>query len=55
MIFKVTNHLLCFIPAVHIRRDKLGLRLPGLGDNLLEVGAGLVISDIEIHSKPVRS
>jgi hypothetical protein len=55
MIFKATNHLLGFISAVHIRRDKLELRLPGLGDNSLEVGAGLVVSDDEIHSKPVSS
>ncbi len=55
MIFKVANHSLGFILAVHIRRDKLELRSPGLSDNLLEVGAGLVVSDVEIHSKPARS
>ena len=55
MIFKVKIQLLCFIPVVHIRQDKLELRSPGLGYNSLEVGAGLVISDVEIHSKPARS
>ena len=54
MIFKVTNHSLCFIPVVHIRRDKLEFCLPGLGDNLFEVGAGLVISDVGIHREPAH-
>jgi hypothetical protein len=54
MIFKVTNHLLCLIPVVHVRRDKLELHSPGLGDNSFEVGAGLVVSDVEIHSEPAR-
>ena len=55
MVIKVMNHSLSFIPVVHIRRDKLELHSPGLGDNLLEVGSGLVVSDVEIHSEPVRS
>jgi hypothetical protein len=55
MIFKVTHHSLGFIPAVHIRRDKLEMCSPGLGDNSLEVSAGLVVSDVEIHSEPTHS
>jgi hypothetical protein len=55
MFFKVTNHLLGFIPVEHIRRDTLELRSPGLGDNLLEVGPGLFVLDFEIHSEPVRT
>ena len=55
MIFKVTNHSPGFIPVVHIWQDNLELCLTGLGDNSLEVGAGLVVLDVEIHSKPVRS
>jgi hypothetical protein len=43
------------ISVVHIRRDKLELRSPGLGDNLFEAGTGIVVSDVEIHSKPTCS
>jgi hypothetical protein len=35
-VFKVTNHLLCFIPAVHVWWDKLEFFTLGGHDNLFK-------------------
>jgi len=45
----MANHSLCFVPAMHVRWDKLEFSPPGLSDDFFEVCAGLVISDVEIH------
>ena len=49
MILEMANHLLCFVPAMHVRWDKLEFSPPGLSYDSFEVCAGLVIPDIEIH------
>ncbi len=55
MIFEATNNLLCFVLAVHVRRDQLEFCQPGLGNDPFEVCAGFVISDVEVHREPLCS
>ncbi len=52
MIFEVMNHLLGFVPAVHVRRDQLEICPPSLGNDPFEVCTGLIISDVEIDREP---
>ncbi len=52
MIIDVTNLSLGFVPAVHVRRDKLEFCSPSLGNDPFEVCTGLVISDVEIDREP---
>ncbi len=53
MILEMANHSLYFVPAMHVRWDKLKFSPPGLSDDFFEVCAGLVISDVEIHRQPL--
>ncbi len=55
MIFEVTNHLLGFVPVVHVRRDQLEFCPPSLGNDPFEVCTGLVIPDVEINREPLCS
>ena len=55
MILEMANHLLCFVPAVHVWWDELEFSPPGLSDDPFEVCAGLVISDVEIYRDPLCS
>ncbi len=55
MIFEVTNHLLGFIPAVHVRWDQLEFCPPSLGNDPFEVCTGLFFSDVEINREPLCS
>jgi hypothetical protein len=49
VILEMANHSFGFVPAMHIRWDKLEFSSPGLSYDSFEVCAGLVIPDIEIH------
>ncbi len=52
MILEMVNHLLCFVPVVHVLWEVLEFCPPGLSDDPFEVCAGLVIPDVEIHREP---
>ncbi len=57
MVFEVLYHSFGLVSPVHVRQHKLEVSLPQLYDydDLLEVCAGLIISDIEINQKPTSS
>ncbi len=52
MILEVTNHLLGFVPGVHVQLDQLEFCPPGLGNDPFDVCAGLLISQVMMTLKP---